>query len=103
MNNMNERKLNPIMIIKGNQIEYVNKSFISTFGKTKKDYISKELKEAIPAEITSVFEELLQGHDKIKELKIKGKRVSVSSFIAKKAEAKEEEEERVGIILQLVV
>jgi len=47
MNNMNERKLDPIMIIKGNQIEYVNKSFISTFGKTKKDYILKELKEAI--------------------------------------------------------
>lgn len=95
---MNERKLDPIMIIKGNQIEYVNKSFISTFGKTKKDYILKELKEAIPVEITSVFEEILQGHNKIKELEIKGKRYSISSFSVKKAE-EEEEEERVGIIL----
>jgi len=39
----------------------------------------------------------------IKELEIKGKRFSASSFIVKKAEAKEEKEERVGIILQLVV
>ena len=91
------------MIIKGNQIEYVNKSFISTFGKTKKDYILKGLKEAIPVKITSVFEEILQDHNKIKELEIKGKRYSISSFSVKKAEAKEEDEERVGIILQLVV
>ena len=95
--------MDSIMVIRRNQIEYVNKSFISTFGKTKKDYIAKELKEAIPVEIASVFKELLQDHDKVKELEIKGKRFSVGSFIAKKAKAKEEEEERVGIMLQLVV
>ncbi len=89
------------MVIKGNQIEYVNESLISTFEKTKKDYISKEIKEAIPIEITSVLEELLQDHDKTKELKIKGKRFSVGSFIVKKAEeTKEAEDERIALILQ---
>lgn len=98
---MNDRKLNPIMVIKGNQIEYINKSFISIFGKTKKDYISKKLKEAMPVEIFSVFEELLQCHDEIKELKIKGKKFSVSSFIVKKTEeSKEAEDERIALMLQ---
>ena len=87
VNNMNERKTNPIMVIKGNQIEYVNESFISTFGKTKKDYISKEIKEAIPIEITSVLEELLQDHDKTKELKIKGKMFSIGAIIVKNGSA----------------
>ena len=102
MINMSERKLNPVLIIKGNQIEHVNNSFISTFGKTKKDYISKSLNEVIPVEIISVFEEILQDHNKIKDLKINGKRYSISSFIVKKTE-EDDEEERVGIMLQLIV
>lgn len=97
--NILESNPNSIMVIKGNQIEYVNNSFISTFGKTKDDYISKELKEVMPLEIIPVFEELLREYDKIKELEIKGKSFSVGSFVVKKAE-EEEEEERRGIILQ---
>ena len=95
--NILESNPNPIMVIKGNQIEYVNNSFVSTFGKTKNDYISKELKEVLPA-----FEKLLQDQNKMKELEIKDKSFSVSSFVVKKAEEEEEEEEeeRRGIILQ---
>jgi len=95
--NILESNPNPIIVIKGDQIEYVNNSFVSTFGKNKDDYISKELKEVMPVEIIPAFEELLQDYNKKKELEIKGKSFGVSSFIVKKAE---EEEERIGIILQ---
>jgi len=90
----------PIMVVKENQIEYVNKSFVSIFGKTKRNYISKELEEVIPVAVIPVFEELLKDYDKKKELEITGKSFSVSSFVIKKAEEEEEEEERIGIILQ---
>jgi len=95
--NLLESNPNPIMVIKGYQIEYVNNSFVSTFGKTKDDYILKDMKEVIPVEITPAFEELLKEYNKKKELEVKGKSFSVSSFIVKKAE---EEEERRGIIFQ---
>ena len=97
--NILESNPNPIIVVKGNQIEYANKSFICIFGKTKNDYISKNLNEVISSEIIPAFEELLQNNDAIKELKIDRKSFSASSFIVKKAEAEEEEEVRRGIIL----
>jgi PAS domain S-box-containing protein len=99
--NILESNPNPIIVIKGKQIEYVNKSFISIFGKTKNDYISKNLKDAVPVKIIPVFEELMQNNIKTKELEVKGKNFVANSFIVKKAEEEEEEEEeRNGIIFQ---
>ena len=101
--NILESDPNPIMVIKGDKIEYINKSFISTFGKTKKDYISKTLIKAMPSDTIHIFEEMLQDHNKPKEFSIKGKNFNVSSFIVTKAEEEEEEEEeeeRKGIIIQ---
>jgi len=95
--NILESNPNPMMVVKGKQIEYVNKSFTSIFGETKNKYITKNLKDAIPLEIFPVFEKLLQDGDKPKELKFKDKNFSVYSFIIKKADA---EEERKGIVFQ---
>jgi PAS domain S-box-containing protein len=96
--NILESNPNPIIIIKENQIEYVNKSFVSVFGKTKDNYISKDLKDAVPTKTISTCEEILKNHKRTIELEIKDNIFSVSSFIVKKAE--EEEEERIGLILQ---
>jgi len=100
--NILESNPNPIMVVKGKQIEYVNKSFVSIFGETKKEYITKNLKDVVPSEIFSVFENLLQECGISKELKFKGKDFTVISFVVKKAEEEEEEEEeaRSGIIFQ---
>ena len=98
--NILESNPNPIIVIKENQIEYVNKSFVSVFGKTKDNYISKDLKDAVPTKTISTCEEILKNHKKTTELEIKDNIFSVSSFIVKKAEAEEEEEERIGLILQ---
>jgi len=97
-----ESNPNPIMVNKGNQIEYVNNSFVSIFGKTKDDYVSKNLKEVLPSETILFFQKLLkkQDTDITKELEIGDKCFNVSSFVVKKAEEEEEEEERIGIILQ---
>jgi len=95
--NILESSPNPTLVVKGNQIEYVNKSFISTFGKTKNDCISKALKEVMPVEVIPVFEELLQDCGTIKELEIKGRSFSVSSFVVKKAEAEEERQVMITI------
>ncbi len=97
--NILESTPNSIIIVKGNVVEYVNKSFISTFGKNKDSFISKNLKDVVPEEAISVFDDIMQQSDKITELNVKGKIFSVSSFVVKKAE-EEEEEERIGIILQ---
>ncbi|MFH1102045.1 MAG: PAS domain-containing protein [Methanobacteriota archaeon] len=96
--NILESNPNPIMVINENQIEYVNKSFISIFGETKNEYITKYLKDVIPSEIFPVFENLSQNSDRKKELKVKGKDFDVHSFKIKKEET--EEEKRMGIILQ---
>ncbi|MBU0497603.1 MAG: PAS domain S-box protein [Candidatus Thermoplasmatota archaeon] len=99
--NIIESNPNAIMVVKGNKVEYVNNSFVSIFGKNKNEYISKNLREAISAEIFNAFKEQLQDNDsKIKELEIKGRNFSVNSFVVKKAEEEEEEEERIGILLQ---
>jgi PAS domain S-box-containing protein len=87
-----------MMVVKGTQIEYVNKSFISIFGETKNEYIARNLKDVVPLEILSVFENLLQEDGISKELKFRGKEFIVYSFVIKKAE--EEEGKRLGIMLQ---
>jgi len=94
--NILESNPNPMIVVKGKQIEYVNKSFISTLGKNKNDYLSKNLDEVLPD-----CEKIIQDQEKIQDLKINGKIFSVFSFRIKKAEAEEEEEEeeRKGIIL----
>ena len=97
--NILESNPNPMMVVKGNQIEYVNKSFISMFGETKKEYVTKNLKDVIPSEIFLVFENLLKDGGKPKELKFKNRDYSIYSFVIKKAE-EEEEEERRGIVFQ---
>ena len=92
-----ESNPNPIMVVKGKQIEYINKSFISTFGETKNEYIAKNLKDAISPEVFLVFEDLLQDGGKTKELKFRGKDFIVHSFVVKKAE---EEKKRKGLLFQ---
>jgi len=99
--NILESDPNPILVMKGSRIEYVNKSFISAFGKTKNHYISKKLNEIMPPDVVPNLKEVLSDYETTKELEIKNKHFSVSSFIVKKAEEEEEEEEvRVGIIMQ---
>jgi PAS domain S-box-containing protein len=100
--NILESNPNPMMVIKGKQVEYVNKSFISIFGETKNEYIARNLKDVVPSEILPVFENLLQEEGRLTELKFKGKDFSVYSFVIKKAEEEEEEEEetRRGMIFQ---
>jgi len=99
--NILESSPNPITVIKGKQIEYVNNSFVSYFGETKNHYTSKDLMEVFSSDEIPIIEELLQDFDEIKELKNKSRVFSASSFVIKKAEEEEEEEEeRVGIILQ---
>jgi PAS domain S-box-containing protein len=94
--NILESNPNPMMVVKGTQIEYVNKSFVSIFGETKNEYITRNLKEVIPSEILPVFENLLQEDGGSKELKFRGKEFNVRSFVVKK----EEEEARRGILFQ---
>ncbi len=96
--NILESSPNPIIVLKGNNIEYVNKAFISAFGKNKKYFISKNLKKVISSEIVSAFEEILQNYDKTRELEFKGRNFNLSSFIVKEEE--EEEEERRAIVMQ---
>jgi PAS domain S-box-containing protein len=100
--NILESNPNPMMVVKGKQIEYINKSFISIFGKTKDEFIKRNLKDVIPLEIFPVFENLSQETGISKELKFRGKEYTVSSFVIKKAAAAEEEEEdvRKGIVFQ---
>ena len=101
--NILESNPNPMIVVKGKQIEYVNKSFVSIFGETKNEYITRNLKDVIPSESLPVFEDLLQEGDISKELKFRGKDFIIHSFVIKKAEEEEEEEEeeeRVGIIFQ---
>jgi PAS domain S-box-containing protein len=98
--NILESNPNPIMVVKGTQIEYVNKSFVSIFGETKSEYIAGDIKDVVPSEILPVFENLLQKDGRSKELKFRGKDFSVYSFVIKKAEEEEEEGKRLGIILQ---
>ena len=98
--NILESSPNPIMVIKGTGIEYVNRSFATTFGKNKGEYILKDMKDAIPA-LGLVLKTILQRTNEIRELEIDNKSFTVSSFKVKKAEEEEEEEEeeRIGIIL----
>ncbi|MCX6665934.1 MAG: PAS domain S-box protein, partial [Euryarchaeota archaeon] len=98
--NILESNPNPMMVVKGTQIEYVNKSFVSIFGETKNEYVARNLKDVIPSESLPVFENMLQEDGVAKELKFRGKDFIVHSFVIKKAEEEEEEEERKGIIFQ---
>jgi PAS domain S-box-containing protein len=95
--NILESNPNPIMVVKGTQIEYVNKSFVFIFGETKNKYIARNLKDVIPSEIFPVFENLLQEDGRSKELKFRGKEFIVHSFVVKKTE---EEETRRGMVFQ---
>jgi PAS domain S-box-containing protein len=96
--NILESNPNPILIVKGKHIEYVNKSFISAFGETKNEYITRNLKDVVPSEIFAVFENLLQVDGRSKELKFRGKDFNVRSFVVKKTVAEEEGSQ--GIVFQ---
>jgi len=101
--NILESNPNPMMVIKGKKIEYINKSFVSLFGEMKNDENkTRNLNDVIPSEIFPVFEKLLQDGDKSQELKFKNRDYSIYSFVIKKAEEEEEEEEeeRRGIVFQ---
>jgi len=91
--NILESSPNLVVIVKDNQIEYVNKSFASAFGGTKNNYPSKNLKEAIPAEIASFLEEMLQNPSGTKELQIQDQTYNVRPFTIGG-------EERIGIVMQ---
>jgi PAS domain S-box-containing protein len=84
------------MVVKGNQIEYVNNSFISIFGKMKNEIKKKNLNEVLPPEFLPVFNNLLQEGGKPKELKFNNREYSIYSFVIQKAK----EEERKGIVFQ---
>ena len=94
--NILESNPNPIMVVKGNQIEYVNNSFISIFGKMKNEIKKKNLNEVLPPEFLPVFNNLLQEGGKPKELKFNNREYSIYSFVIQKAK----EEERKGIVFQ---
>jgi len=97
--NILESNPNPTMVVKGRQIEYVNESFISTFGGTNEEYRTNNLKDVVPSEILPVFENLLQEDGRSMELKFRGKDFISHSFVIKKAE-EEEENVRMGVIFQ---
>ncbi|MFO8078626.1 MAG: PAS domain S-box protein [Thermoplasmatota archaeon] len=85
-----------IIMLKGDQIEYVNNAFLSTFGKSRDECISKDLTKIVPNEISSFFQDIRQDTGKKKEVEIDGKNFIVSSFMVKKAE----EEVRWAILFQ---
>lgn len=96
-----ESNPNPLIIIKGYLVEYVNNAFVSTFGKTKNDYVLKDIREVVPSfEIISAYYDTLRSLNGEKEIAINDKIFLINSFVVTKSEEEEEEELRVGIIFQ---